>query len=642
MSLRDKTLITVGLTITVVIAVIYAISQIVLLNSFIQLEEQYTRQTVERALNAIQVRVNSLDNVSIGWAARDQMIEFAQSGNQSFIDGQLGDEAFRAFNLHRMLIINKSGDLVYSKAFNLISDQEDPQTEDLYVHFQPDSRFLQYTGIQDSHKGILLVDEGPILIVARPIVNSRYEGPAQGTLILGRYLSDAEIDLISDTYQADATLYRLAAPDMPDNTSQIMEELSNSRDTVIRPISDQLIGGYTLLEDMYGEPILLLGVNSPRMIYQQGRSSLSYFVFLLFSVGGFFTLATVLLLERQILSRIANLSRRVIQIGESGNLSERVAIGGRDELSNLAGAIDRMLNRLQQASKALQESEAKFRSMAEASAAIIFIYQDHRFRYVNQVATQLFGYSQAEFEKMAPIDIIAPEMREDIADIMQVIEEGSFRRGRFEIKAVSMDGNDRWLEFTASPIEYEGAPAIIGTAYDITERKEAEQRLRYMSTHDALSDLYNRAFFEAELSRLERGRNLPISIVIIDIDGLKPTNDTCGHAAGDELIRRTGEVLRMVFRAEDIIARIGGDEFAVILPGIEADEAEKTRIRIRETLADHNQQYPHLPLRFSMGVASSSMPGSLVAVMHQADEQMYKEKLINKSISAGASSEASL
>jgi diguanylate cyclase (GGDEF)-like protein/PAS domain S-box-containing protein len=642
MSLRDKTLITVGLTIMVVIAVIYAISQIVLLNSFIQLEEQYTRQTVERALHAIQVRVNSLDNVSIGWAARDQMVEFAQSNDQSFIDGQLGDEAFRAVNLQRMLIINNSGDLVYSKAFNLISGQEDPQTEDLHVHFQPDSPFLQYTGTRDSHKGILLLDEGPILIVARPIVTSRYEGPAQGTLILGRYLSDAEIDLISDTYQADATLYRLTAPHMPDNTSQIVEELSISRDTVIRPITDQLIGGYTLLEDMYGEPILLLGVNSPRMIYQQGRSSLSYFVFLLFSVGGFFTVATVLLLEKQILSRIANLSRRVIRIGESGNLSDRVAIGGRDELSHLANAIDNMLNRLQQASSALQESEAKFRIMAEASAAIIFIYQDRHFRYVNQVATRLFGYSQAEFEKIDFLDIIAPEMQEDIAGIIEVIEEGSFRQSRFEIKAVAANGMMRWLEFTASPIEYEGAPAIIGTAHDITERKKAEQRLRYMSTHDALSDLYNRAFFEAELSRLERGRNLPISIVIIDIDGLKPTNDTCGHAAGDELIRRTGQVLRMVFRAEDIIARIGGDEFAVILPGIGTEEAETTRARIRETLAKHNQQFPHLPLRFSIGVASSSMPGSLVAVMHQADEQMYKEKLINKSISTGASSEASL
>jgi PAS domain S-box-containing protein len=151
--------------------------------------------------------------------------------------------------------------------------------------------------------------------------------------------------------------------------------------------------------------------------------------------------------------------------------------------------------------------------MAETSAAIIFIYQDRHFRYVNRIATDLFGYSQEQFERMSYLDIISPDMRPDIDDIINIIDQESSVHARFEVKVMTAEGQERWLEFTASPIEYQGAPAFIGTAYDVTERKAAEQRLRYMSTHDVLSDLFNRAFFEAELARLERGRNLPVSIM---------------------------------------------------------------------------------------------------------------------------------
>jgi diguanylate cyclase (GGDEF)-like protein/PAS domain S-box-containing protein len=639
MSLRDKTLIAVGLTILVVVTIIYAISQIILLNSFIQLEEQYTRQSVDRARFAIEDRLTNLDLLVSGWAASDQMYDFVQTGDRTFIDAKLSNETLQAANLDNLLILNNSGDRIFSKAFDPATGHEKQVSPDLLQHFLPGSLLLQFAGSYSNHSGVLLVDDVPMLVVARPIVSSRFEGPVKGTMVFGRYLNNEEMDFVSDTFTADVTLHRLDGGDLPADADTILTEMQTGQTIFIRPENDQMIVGFSLLNNLYGDPLLLMSVQSPRMIYQQGRASLSYFVFLLFSVGGVLTLITIMLLERQVLSRIANLSRRVIQIGEQGSLNERVGVQGNDELAHLAGAIDGMLERLQQASRALQESESKFRIMAETSAAIIFIYQDQHFRYVNRVAIDLFGYSQEQFEKMGYRDVIAPEMRADMASIIEVIEQDNPGHARFEVKGIGANGQIRWLEFTASPIEYEGAPAFIGTAYDVTERKTAEQQLRYMSTHDPLSDVFNRVFYEAELARLERGRSLPISIVMIDIDGLKPTNDTYGHAAGDELIRRTGEVLRSVFRAEDIIARIGGDEFAVILPGVDPEEAEKTLLRIRETLARHNDQFAGLPLRFSIGVASGFTPGSLLSIMQQADEQMYKDKLMNRSLSTEASSE---
>jgi diguanylate cyclase (GGDEF)-like protein len=129
-----------------------------------------------------------------------------------------------------------------------------------------------------------------------------------------------------------------------------------------------------------------------------------------------------------------------------------------------------------------------------------------------------------------------------------------------------------------------------------------------------------------EIARLQEGRVFPISILMADIDNLKAINDSRGHAAGDELLKRTAVVLKRAFRAEDIIARIGGDEFAVVLPEVISKDASESIKRVISSLAQDIREHPELQLGLSLGFATSEGSISLLDVLKQADDRMYSAK----------------
>ena len=160
---------------------------------------------------------------------------------------------------------------------------------------------------------------------------------------------------------------------------------------------------------------------------------------------------------------------------------------------------------------------------------------------------------------------------------------------------------------------------------EISQRKDMEEQLRFQSTHDALTGIYNRAFFETELARLEKCRDYPISIIVADVDKLKVVNDTMGHAAGDDLLKQIADHLYSEFRESDILARIGGDEFAVLLPGTDKESVKKVLLRTRQRLMKHNAEHPEFPIQLSLGAATAEKD-NLTEIFKKADRQMYADK----------------
>lgn len=199
-----------------------------------------------------------------------------------------------------------------------------------------------------------------------------------------------------------------------------------------------------------------------------------------------------------------------------------------------------------------------------------------------------------------------------------------------EVRIPSLRGREVYLWGKASPL-YDGEGNVVGaieSIRDTTERMHEKERLKYLSLHDPLTGLYNRAYFEEELRRVEDGRSDPVSVIVIDIDGLKFINDTLGHDTGDSLLVATAMVIRNSLRETDVVARIGGDEFAALLPRGEESSAQHVCKKIKKKVANYNALNPQVPLSISMGFATrGDASQSIFDLFKEADNKMYREKL---------------
>jgi len=165
---------------------------------------------------------------------------------------------------------------------------------------------------------------------------------------------------------------------------------------------------------------------------------------------------------------------------------------------------------------------------------------------------------------------------------------------------------------------------IISTS--MAKLRISQKSLSYLSTHDTLTRLYNRLFFETEFKRLEKSRLFPISIIMADIDKLKDINDTFGHPTGDQVLINVANLFSEIFRQEDIVSRFGGDEFVILLPSTDAPIAKKIITRIKKQIGSYNKKHVDLPINISVGVSTANQGESLKGHLKNADKLMYEEK----------------
>ncbi len=197
-----------------------------------------------------------------------------------------------------------------------------------------------------------------------------------------------------------------------------------------------------------------------------------------------------------------------------------------------------------------------------------------------------------------------------------------------ELRMTDNSGRAFWAHLKATTVaDKAGKPTSRVVITDITERKKAEEELRHLSFHDQLTGLFNRHYLEAEIKRLDTARQLPIGIIMADLNCLKLTNDTYGHGTGDEMLIKAAFILKEVCREEDIIARWGGDEFVLLLPQTSDDILVDIGKRIKSLCS--KTVVRDIPLSIAFGVAiKSELTESLIGVLRKAEDKMYRQKMI--------------
>ncbi len=260
-----------------------------------------------------------------------------------------------------------------------------------------------------------------------------------------------------------------------------------------------------------------------------------------------------------------------------------------------------------------------------------FIYEcirEIRIIDVNQATLDLFGASTKDALLKNVHKVFAKEMVQTFKEQLIELWNGNLHHQR-EAVNYALDGSIRHvlLQFTVFP-DYLHDWSIVQIALtDITARKKAEHYLEYLGRHDVLTQLCNRSFYMQELNRLERNLLRPVSCIFMDLNGLKELNDCLGHDAGDNQLRRVGNILNQLIQHTPYSAsRIGGDEFVVLLPGADQTALQNCLNSLHELLVVDNQFYSHQPISLSIGHATSYADERLEDMLKRADQDMYHQK----------------
>lgn len=376
-SLRQKTLLIIVLTMFVAVGSLFLLSRLVLKHGYARLEESFAKDGLDRAASALTNELNTLDRTTSEYASWNQTYSYLHGTNPDYVKSEFPAATFQELKISFVIILDNSGHKIFSKGFDLSHAGEAPVPEGIDENLKTGSSILNHKSLESRVSGILMLPGSPVLVDSRPVLTSDSRGPIAGTLIMGRVLDAAEVQQLSQMIHTPLTVERFDGLNPNADFPPGFYRISDQSRSQIRVLDQDSLAAYQELDDIYGRPAVILRVILPRTIYAQGQTTLLQFTMLLLAAALLFGAGTLYLLERVILSRVADLSDGITQIGASGNLSARLEIRGADELAYLGTAINSMLEDLEKAQAEQHQGRTRLGVMIEKMPGRPV---DHRYR----------------------------------------------------------------------------------------------------------------------------------------------------------------------------------------------------------------------------------------------------------------------
>lgn len=349
----------------------------------------------------------------------------------------------------------------------------------------------------------------------------------------------------------------------------------------------------------------------------------------LLALGAVFAVGLVWIVVRYVMRPLRVMTEHVENLGQKSGEARYLPVRADDDLGALAQAFNVMLKENDGKKEALQQREMLYRTLTEFTNDLVFWRGvNGAFIYLSPNCKRLIGYTEEELQANPDIlnaMIFSPDAVTVRGSDLDSVDDSNLQR---EVRVKVKSGEMRWFSCVLHSIDSEnGYNGIRGSLRDVTQRREMEEELAYISLHDGLTGLYNRSQFEREMESFRIATPASLGILVCDLNGLKLLNDTLGHPEGDKILLKASALLQKLFAGVGMLARIGGDEFVVLFRNAHPEFMASVCEVARDALAQANEGEDDAPISFACGVAYGEGDSlSADSLFKAADEMMYRDK----------------